>query len=176
VKAHFFVDLSQQRLYIVVIVVYVVTLQSCICVFAEYWLKVGVVAVCLCNRCVYHPSLWCKCVRESSLELPPYCSYYRCVTNYCIVLQQNEDFLIQIKLDKAEDLSTADIDGEWRLMELLSSYRALIVKVLLYFLYMIWFLSISPNSISPNFSSPNRCRQRGQPSYHAMLHRVWLLS
>jgi len=44
-------------------------------------------------------------------------------------LQQNEDFLIQIKLDKAEDLTTAHIDGEWRLMELLSSYRALIIKV-----------------------------------------------
>ena len=46
-----------------------------------------------------------------------------------LLLKQNEDFLIQIKLDKAEDLSTAHIDGEWRLMELLSSYEALIVKV-----------------------------------------------
>jgi len=46
-----------------------------------------------------------------------------------LLWQQNEDFLIQIKLDKAEDLSTARIDGEWRLMELLSSYEALIVKV-----------------------------------------------
>jgi len=44
-------------------------------------------------------------------------------------LQQNEDFLIQIKLDNAEDLTTAHIDGEWRLMELLSSYGALIIKV-----------------------------------------------
>jgi len=43
--------------------------------------------------------------------------------------QQNEDFLIQIKLDKAEDLSTAHIEGEWRLMQLLSGYKALITKV-----------------------------------------------
>jgi len=45
-------------------------------------------------------------------------------------LQQNEDFLIQIKLDKVEDLSTAHIEGEWRLMQLLTGYRALITKVL----------------------------------------------
>jgi len=43
--------------------------------------------------------------------------------------QQNEDFLIQIKLDKAEDLSTAHVEGEWRLMQLLSGYKALITKV-----------------------------------------------
>jgi len=47
-------------------------------------------------------------------------------------LQQNEDFLIQITLDKVADLSTAHIEGEWRLMQLLSSYRALITKVLHY--------------------------------------------
>jgi len=47
-------------------------------------------------------------------------------------LLQNEDYLIQIKLDKADDLSTACIEGEWRLMELLSSYRALVLKVLHY--------------------------------------------
>ena len=53
----------------------------------------------------------------------------QCVIQLCF-LQQNEDFLIQVKLDKAGDLSTAHIDGEWRLKQLLSSYEALITKVL----------------------------------------------
>ena len=59
-----------------------------------------------------------------------------------IFFKQNEDFLIQIKLDKTEDLNTAQIDGEWRLMELLSSYQALIIQVHSTVFLCAWFIML----------------------------------
>lgn len=62
-------------------------------------------------------------------------------------MQQNEDFLIQIKLDKVRDLSTAHIEGEWRLMQLLSSYEALIAKVLHHSKLFVLFNSVTAISL-----------------------------